>query len=290
MPENLINDVQTLTRPAEISFAKRDLQPPSSLYIDRDDSLLWAAQSQEVVGQQITLNARILRPTGEIIPQQYKLTVSALAFATIPIQLTEGWLLSLAVTASPNDITDGQVYTTVELFRSIYNNNGPSRRLIGGYLSQFGAQSWPEMEPRAPIEGRGFIRSDLQGNPAAGAEFSVTVDQNTRVRLISVTATLTASAAAANRVPSLVLDDGVDILGRFPAGTITALQAPTITWAAVGSQFGAAASGALVVPIPCEFAVLLEGFRIRSLTNAIDAGDQYSAVNVWTERWVAFQV
>ncbi len=118
--------------------------------------------------------------------------------------------------------------------------------------------------------------------PAAGAEFSITVPGGEVWFLINTRATLTTSVAVANRGPSLIVDDGTTQLLRVRDVTnITASQAIDINWiGGLGAPIATGtASHAVVFPMGL---VLPSGYRLRSLTEAIDAGDQWNAPVVWS--------
>lgn len=120
-------------------------------------------------------------------------------------------------------------------------------------------------------------------NPAAGAEVVVTVPGGSVWRPISLVTTLATSAVVAVRGPSLIVDDGSTTVMRLPQGGTQAASLSVVnTWAnGSGSPAGTSATGAQSVPLPDL--VMPAGYRLRTLTNLIDVGDQYSAVALWVE-------
>lgn len=126
------------------------------------------------------------------------------------------------------------------------------------------------------------IRADIP-NPAAGADFIIPVPGNEDWRLLSVRATLTTSAAVANRLPTLVLDDqtniGAQVAGVFAhvASTVAAVDF------VAENGFASTAIIATTVTIGIPKWVVPGGYRIRSLTGNIQAADQWSGISYMVE-------
>ena len=137
----------------------------------------------------------------------------------------------------------------------------------------------------ASIDGRGVIRSIIGTNPAAGAEVSETVPTNARWRLRSLAASFVTSATAASRYPSLIFDDGAT---NFYVSDPPELQlaSTTSTWQAFpGSARLVAVSGVRQwnagVPI-----CLQGGFRLRTATTNLQAGDNWGPPQLLVEEWI----
>jgi hypothetical protein len=114
-------------------------------------------------------------------------------------------------------------------------------------------------------------------NPAAGAEWSVTVPANQLWKVTSVTATLVTAVAAANREVSLVTDDGAVITTTSPTGlTHVASLTKAYTWIAFLSWRGVGAQALNQVTGMGEH-WLPAGHRIRTVTTNIQAADDWSA-------------
>jgi len=95
--------------------------------------------------------------------------------------------------------------------------------------------------------------------------------------------TLTTSAVVANRAPKLTFSDGSTTLFRVnPGAVLTATLVTVVNWILSYSAVVTALTGTdLNVSIP-EF-VAQSGFRIGSLTTALDVGDQWSAIALFVE-------
>lgn len=115
-------------------------------------------------------------------------------------------------------------------------------------------------------------------NPAAGAEFTLTVPGDGDVQLISLAFTLTTSAAVANRRVVLLADNQSDIWSVCPAAGDQAASLATRYGAFVGAPSNAFGALAATIPLPGPAFILPAGHRLRSSTFAIDAGDQYSLI------------
>lgn len=119
--------------------------------------------------------------------------------------------------------------------------------------------------------------STVGADPAAGAEATVTVPAGETWELESFRVTLVTSAVAANRRVTLVIDDGTNILAEIVAG-LDQIASQTITYsytADAGYETTATRSGVIQQGIPRM--LLAAGYRIRTITDNIDVGDNYGA-------------
>jgi hypothetical protein len=122
---------------------------------------------------------------------------------------------------------------------------------------------------------RRFYKSVVVPNPAAGADWSVTVPASEVWSLVTITATLTTSAAVANRLPSLVVTDGNVRYARMSAVNT---QAASLTSIATWGPYGQSGQTGTVVRGILPVAALGPGETIGSLTDLIDVADQWSAI------------
>lgn len=129
------------------------------------------------------------------------------------------------------------------------------------------------IDPHGP-----HLRVAKIANPSAGTDFSVTVPGESIWQLLAVTATLTASANAANRTPALKVTDGSATAWEVSAPVaITANQVVVISWIAeLGFTDVAVTGGVLTQTIPP--AILAPGYVLSVVTAAIDASDQWSSI------------
>ncbi len=121
-----------------------------------------------------------------------------------------------------------------------------------------------------------IIVATLGDDPAAGAEVSVTVPGRAVWQVHAITAVLVTDVSIANRVPHFIVDDGQRTM--FEVASLAAHTASlTVRYSLAPGIAGDAqiAAGAVVLPIPPL--VLLPGWRIRTATDAIVAGDNWGA-------------
>lgn len=123
--------------------------------------------------------------------------------------------------------------------------------------------------------GAGSMSTTTGSDPAAGAELSVTVPAGERWELVSVQASLVTSAVAANRRVVLTVDNGTTVYARIPVG---ATQAASLTYvygfiAGLGYANGSVLDLNVTTGVPPM--ILEAGYRIRTATVNIDAGDNW---------------
>lgn len=112
-------------------------------------------------------------------------------------------------------------------------------------------------------------------NPAAGADFSFTLPSNRAI--LSIAATLTTSATAGNRTPSVQLkDSGGHVLFTLSSAVVQAASTTDVyQW--VPSAVNQAATSPFMLAFPSGM-VVPSGGTIASVTSGILAGDQWSAI------------
>lgn len=119
--------------------------------------------------------------------------------------------------------------------------------------------------------------------PAAGADWTLTnIGQGLWV-VHAWSGILTTSAAVANRVVTVLVDDATDV---YLSTVASAVQAATLAhrYGAFDGAAGASPQGT-VVPVswPVGGVMLPQGHRMRVVTEAIDANDQWSAIAALVE-------
>lgn len=237
-------------------------------------------------GVTVQLSGRFISWDGVPVPFTDDLTPTTDRVASTRIsQLGAGWLLNASVRVVAGAPRRGQTYVVVEIVRGFTGDVLPLGVVIQGYVSESSRLAWPGGLLADSIDGRGTLRSIAVADPAAGAEWSETVPTNARWVLYSVRATLTTDATVANRVPTVVIDDGANELARVAS---TAVQAASLVRPYSFGAFGVGIDqGASGVTVPAPFPLPLQGgWRVRSLTGAIVAGDDWSVPRLLVEEWV----
>lgn len=235
----------------------------------------------------LALTGRFLRPDGTIEAFQHNLTPASdrtLSSANFP--RGEGWLIGVRVVVTGAAPIVGQTWVQLDVIRGLSGAVVALHTLMAGYVTATQALVWPAAAGGSSLEGQGAIRSITGADPAAGVEISETVPTGVRWRLLAVHFVLVTDATVANRVPSVVLDDGAVNFSRTDSGAVQAASLSIPYSAFPGAGFSTAVGSSRHIPIPNP-TILLGGFRIRTLTNAIVAGDNYGAPQLLVEEFFA---
>ena len=125
-------------------------------------------------------------------------------------------------------------------------------------------------------------------SPAAGADISVTVPNGVLWDVNSMSALFTAGAGVANRLVGFTVknQDGQSVYQYQTTTALTANQTCTFTFS---EDFAAVATtpangGNILWPAPKP--LMLPNWTFGTLTGAIAAADQWSAVTVWVEEYL----
>lgn len=273
------------TQPPRVTFGLQNLAPPTELYVAPEDYLRVNAWSS-IASAGVQLTWKLLLPNGSISSGLREVpSNSDRSLFSSDYRLTEGWLLSVIVNTT-NPMDRGRVYVTVQLRRGDpAGGNIGYHALIQQYISFISIASWPGRAYEDAFSGRGFVRQFEGTNPAAGAEISETVPTNALWRFISLRTTLVNSAAVGSRFPRLVFDDGSEVFAEHLIGiTTVALDTTVLCWAAGASQQGA--GGLSATAGVANDLWLPEGYRVRTLTSGLQAGDDYNAPQLLVEEWL----
>jgi len=124
-----------------------------------------------------------------------------------------------------------------------------------------------------------WIQTATIVNPAAGADFLVTVPAGVTWYVIAVNATLVTSATAATRVPQIQIKDSGGHLLYMESGQ-SQIASLTGIWSWAPAVPTSQANNVAVVPLPAEL-YLQGGATIGTTTPNIQAGDQWSNISVY---------
>lgn len=220
-------------------------------------------------------------------PSTFTLQVKPAANRTVAqaiLNLPAGWLYSANAVITGGTPAMGQCWVKLSIVHGSQVTSPEIFVLASGYITTISGMSYPGGNVSTPIEGGGYLRAYQGNGPAAGGEVGEAVPASARWQLISFYTTLTTSATAGNRRPSITLDDGSFLLWKAIA---PADQAASLTVAYQIGESGFISAGglaAIVLPAPCP--TWLSGyagsqgatqFKIRTSTAGILAGDQWSA-------------
>jgi hypothetical protein len=229
------------------------------------------------------LSGRMLVDGGRVVPFADPLVpTTARAASVFDKQLPRGWLLSAGVRLSAGSPIEGQTFAALSIGWGAGSQFTELELLTSGSVTAARKLGWPGGAILGPMDAAGALRSITGTNPAAGAEISETVPTGARWRLRGFTATLVSSAVAATRRVSLVVDDGANINIAVQA---TDAQITALTRLYSGPNAGSyvvAQTSTIGLPFSDRIE-LLAGARIRTITQNLDVGDDWSAPQLLVE-------
>lgn len=265
------------------------VQGPSPVYLTGEEWVrVRSAGLPGSPGLALSITGRLLRPDSTPVPLQERHVPNAnRTIATSVFPLSEGWLLDLAVSMPGFTAPMGNIWVALDLVRGGGSSPQFVQSLVFGYVTTNMPLTFPSGQNMSPTDGPGNVRSIQVTSPAAGAEWSQTVPTNARWEVVSVFAQLTTSAAVANRLARLVMDDGANFLNQVPG--LSAQTAGTV----IGYCWGDGQGGPIIANDTVAFSgpfandcYLSSGFRIRSLTGGLQAADQWGSINFLVREWL----
>lgn len=275
----------SLTWPLKLPPELGEFAAPSSMYIGRDD-VLEIRSFSNTASSVLTVRARILTPDeGVQIIAFTKPNATTGNPARVRMALREGFLLSVTAQEDTVSARRGFLFVQVLLVRGGAPASDPAALLISDYIERGKIIGWPYSTFLSPLDGQGFLNNTTGADPAAGAEISQTVTAGQRWRLQAFTFTLVTDATVANRNVSIVLDDGADVFYRA-GSNFNQVASTTVVYTASGhGQLGSTLNNVVLIPLP-QPCMLFQGWRIRTITGAIAAGDNFGAPEINREEWV----
>lgn len=206
------------------------------------------------------------------------------AFILLP--LGEGWLLNAQAIVTAGTPLVGQCFAMLSLVRGGDGATLDLATLAAGYITSLQRVVAPGGSIAGSLDGAGALRSITGTDPAAGAEISEAVPSGARWQLLAFAADLVTSATAANRVPALTIDDGTTVYARVSIGQN---ETASKTW---HNHFlpGAAVQDdttdlIVVASLPTPL-YLGAGHRIKTVTAALDAGDNWGKPQLLVREWI----
>jgi len=169
--------------------------------------------------------------------------------------------------------------------------------LCRGYIYALRNISLGEFTEPGPGGGEGFIRTVTGTNPAANAEASDAVPSNAIWKLLSYSIVLVADANAANRTLRFVIDDGAAANRRWVTEDTTAITAGQTRTRVIQRGYKAAMNiggsgltdtdtiASITDTLPDDL-VMVEAYRMRTITPGLQATDNYAAPIFQVEEWL----
>lgn len=255
------------------------------VYVDDRDALRFGvvtALSSMVIGCSGTL----LNTSGELVTFDMRVAATNDRVETVLTQnIGAGWLLSAHPYVASGTLVDRAVYTSARLVREAGAIDLPMGMLFSGYLDAWRQPSFPFGHNEGPTEGSGRIRSITGTDPAAGVEISETVPTGAVWRVLAATVLLVTDATVANRAVVWTIDDGTTNLYKlWPGVSQTASQSIRHVISRQGAYRGSDNNSYFHTP---AFEMWLpSGYRIRTETNSLQAGDNFAAPLLLIKEWL----
>jgi hypothetical protein len=295
--------------PNVVTFSIQGVEPPSPVYVQRDDVLVIEGIS-DTADEALNVLVRFLpasptsagQPAPAGAPGTIKISppgstslgiISAslripLAFQdyTLQVPLAEGYLLSLSLIPL-SAMRRGQVFGRAYIQRGTaggYSTNC-SLMLVADYITNQVPANWPNGTLKSPCEGPGRLVSVRSVAPAAGLDWSYAVPVDFRFRVQSVSALLTTSAHVSNRTVTAWIKDAAGNIVFQSDGVHTQAAGLAYRYSLVpGVAMASLTSVDQVLPFPHDL-ILPAGFSIGTETLLLDAADQWSDAWLLVERW-----
>ena len=250
------------------------------------DSLLVIRSYNSLSGLVLTIVGRVLDEHGLIRSFEFQHTPNTdRSEAEETSALIAGTLLDVAVIPKTGTPRRGQCWVTIGLALRNQPTTVYYQMLAKGYVTAAGGVLWPGGAYLDSVDGPGILRSVAGTDPAAGIEVIEAVPTNARWRVRSLRAALVTAVTAATRTVGLVIDDATTTFLAFTSGTT---QIASLTRTYNVGDFGflpTAVGGDIYFCLP-EQPHLFQGWRIRTSTTNLQAGDNWGAPQMEIEEWI----
>lgn len=271
--------------PDPVSFERVGAEP-KGIYVSTDDKLLLRMRTN-TPGNVVLVRGLIQASGRQVIPFEQLVTTTP-GDRTVQqtfIGLTEGFLQQVTISHGSFIAPYGSTWVSVVVSRGNPADPQHNAVLLQGVVTAARNLGWPDGPQLSGLETAGQVRSVAGTDPAAGAEVSETVPTGAYWDLLGFRATLVTSAVAGARRVHVVIDDGAAILLDLAAADT---QAASLTRNYNAGQDGfarAAQDSEIYVPLPAAIR-LAPGFRVRTTTTLLDAGDNYSAPQLLVREYI----
>lgn len=184
-----------------------------------------------------------------------------------------------------DNIRRGSLYALVTLRLGGFAVGQLCAGYIGGSMKSL---TFPPGIHEDSNEGPGLLRSVLGTNPAANAEISETVPTDALWRIHSLEIQLVTDANVATRTSFVIVDDGTNRLHELsPGATQAASLTRTYNYLNNYNLSETAFDGDGFIRRPfLKDNKLPGGYRVRTNTSSIQAGDNYAAPRIFVEEWI----
>lgn len=268
-----------------LQWRMRNLTSP--IYVAKNSKLIVYAGS-DTTGVNFRLMVIFQYPSGEVAKLVFPVVASGLPLGTVqPYEfdnLPEGFILS-ASCSKPYVGYATFVSCRISYDYSLIGIDNQDFVFLQGTITTWSGITFPGPSAvREMGDYQGRIRTIVGTDPAAGQEISETVPNGVRWEIISLRFQFVTDAAVANRVVRLIADNGVSIFWLISANyTQTAGIGNNYSW--VPGFITANNLSDTVTAIPLKI-ILAAGYRLRTATTNIQAGDNHGAPVLVVREWV----
>lgn len=297
--------------PNLVTFGLDRIEPPSPLYIQRDDLLVVTAVTALGLLDTVTVNLRLLlapsvrggqpdapgapdpsqsaQSSNIIVPSAAVLPMAAIFTPVTQIlPLAEGYLLSVGATCA-TATQRGNTYVRVQIQRGkTATVNGPVfRTLFADYVTRSNSVGWPEGRVLEPAESTGALFNQTNAAPAAGVDWTFAWQSLSRTQLLSFSALLTTSAVVANRIVRIqLLDIAANIVYQGAANALIPASTAAQVSGLEGQNTSTIDATTVNVALPGPM-IWSGGYTLRVNTLNLQAGDQWGQQNFQVQQWLA---
>ena len=255
----------------------RVIASPFQFYVTGEDNLQ-VVSTNSLSGVRVAVQGRYLTPAGEIKTFGFTHTPNADRTTKSDIfQLGIGAVLNLTMFASAGSPRIGQTFVQAKLIRGLAGATIVLGTLLQGYITAAQELSWPGSPLQDSLEAGGVLRILTGTNPAAGSEILETVPTGAQWELLSFRATFVTSTAAATRLPALEIDDGTTTYIRIYSAQGNTANLTAYWYWTKDALASYEATTFYNIVNPLGSLTLLPGHRIKTVTGAIQSGDNWGA-------------
>lgn len=198
--------------------------------------------------------------------------------------LIPGRIVDASIVTVTFGVKMGDVYAMLILSRNSITTGLKSYTLCKGYVTGRSGVSLLSSTSASESSGIGLPVRITQANPAAGAEFNISICQSRYFRLQALQYRFVTDANVANRIPTLVYNEATQDTQRCIANGVQALST-TIDY-----YWGIGFTPVINTPLSQQALpdhLAMPSFIVSSSTRLIQAGDQYTAIIAQGLEWFA---
>lgn len=276
---NTPQNSEILTQYSAIRFNTTSLAPPADAYIRPDDQLV-IDLTHNNPNVPVLVRARLLRVDGVVmIIEEQMFSTSTGSTQRYILPLAEGFLLSIAVSTPATFGNTLPPYVAVYLSQNIAATYNVTACFISDYVTFRRPASWTPGVSAQGVPQPIWKYSTILNPPAAGQDWTWSIPQYQRHKLLGICARFQTSAVVASRQVTLVINvGGVPIYQYLTAAAQPASTLALYTFS--NSNTLASVNGTqFVTSIPTDLELAYID-SVQVVTANKDAADQWSNISI----------